>query len=523
MQTFDLTLGVVMVASSLGTALLALLIMGYFQPPRRISWTPVEDMDEAVVFLLRDREVVDSTRDAQAMLDSGPGFLDDWGRIAAIAERRFPEFCDEILALADRQKILLEEEGTGYQIEAEWRNGLARIIFREGPERGHTGDGDHFSRAALTEELATLRSVVDDAPILVWKEDGCGAVRWANGAYVDLVNRVVADEDSVGWPLPRVFPDRPIGMDPSEPPRRLSVSIQGEEEPIWFDTYDESQGEDTLVFALPADKLVRAEASLREFVQTLTKTFAHLPTGLAVFDRERRLALFNPALMDLSSLEPQFLSARPGLFEFLDKLREKQRMPEPKDYKTWRQQILAMETAASSGTHQEVWSLPSGQTYRVTGRPHPNGAIAFLFEDISAEISLTRTFRAEIELNQSVFDCLDDAIAVFSSGGQLIMSNKAYSDLWNSSNGSGTSILDAIGVWKDFCEPSPVWGDLRDFVGDTGERAEWTGDLRLKSGRKLYARFTPASGHSTIVNFSLREEARPFSTKVWANIPAKAG
>jgi len=51
----------------------------------------------------------------------------------------------------------------------------------------------------------------------------------------------------------------------------------------------------------------------RNFVQTLTKTFAQLSIGLAIFNRERQLVLFNPALIDLTALPADFLTGRPHL------------------------------------------------------------------------------------------------------------------------------------------------------------------------------------------------------------------
>ena len=109
---------------------------------------------------------------------------------------------------------------------------------------------------------------------------------------------------------------------------------------------------------LPADAAVRAERSLREFVQTLTKTFADLPIALAIFDRQRQLQLFNPALIDLTNLPTGFLTARPTLFDLLDKLRELRMVPEPKDFRSWRQQMSNLESAAATGHHVEEWSLP---------------------------------------------------------------------------------------------------------------------------------------------------------------------
>jgi hypothetical protein len=48
------------------------------------------------------------------------------------------------------------------------------------------------------------------------------------------------------------------------------------------------------VLRLAADSAVQAETALREFMQTLTKTFADLPIGLAIFDRSRVLADVQP-------------------------------------------------------------------------------------------------------------------------------------------------------------------------------------------------------------------------------------
>ena len=126
-----------------------------------------------------------------------------------------------------------------------------------------------------------------------------------------------------------------------------------------------------------------AEASLRRFVETLTETFAHLPIGLAVFDKNRRLGLFNPALTELVKIDAVWLAGRPSLRDFLERLRETRQMPEQKDFASWRRKLSELEEGAREGTYEESWQLPSGKIFRVTGRPHPQGALAFLFEDIS--------------------------------------------------------------------------------------------------------------------------------------------
>jgi PAS domain-containing protein len=296
-----------------------------------------------------------------------------------------------------------------------------------------------------------------------------------------------------------------VEADGSAPPFRASLRPADGRPQRWFECRGYAKGTEMLCFATPADGVVQAEEALREFVQTLSKTFADLPIGLAVFDRARRLTLFNPALTDLTALEIEFLSSRPTLFAFLDRLRDKRRLPEPRDYRKWRQRMAELEEAATHGFVQENWTLPTGQTYRVTGRPHPGGAIAFLVEDISAEISLNRRFRSEIELGQTVIDSLDEAIAVFSPGGTLTFSNAAYTRLWGTDPASTLAeigVLDATRQWQSLTDPTPVWGDARNFLAGHGEREEWSTPVRLKDGRHLTCRFQPLAGGAALVGFA---------------------
>ncbi len=264
------------------------------------------------------------------------------------------------------------------------------------------------------------------------------------------------------------------------------------------------RGSEVLFVAEDAGPLVKAETAQQNFIQTLSKTFAHLPTGLAVFDKNRQLVLFNPALHDLTGLPIDFLATRPSLNGLLDRLREARVLPEPKDYKSWREAVTSMEHAASSGTYEENWTLPEGQTYRVTGRPHPDGAVAFLIEDISADISLTRRFRSQIDMGQAVIDAQRDAIAVFSPTGVMTLSNRAFADLWDiadSETVAEVTAIEATRAMQTRCLPTPAWGDLRDFVGTFGERSEWTAPIQMSDGRAFELRCAPIAGGATLCTF----------------------
>jgi PAS domain-containing protein len=283
----------------------------------------------------------------------------------------------------------------------------------------------------------------------------------------------------------------------------------------WFEAHIHPADGGRMVYAVPIDALVQTEASLRDFTQTLTKTFAHLPIGLAVFDKRRHLALFNPALTDLTGLPVDFLASQPLLFHVLDRMRDRQMIPEPKDYVEWRQRIIDLEKAAASGLYMETWNLPGGQTYRVIARPHPDGALAILFEDISTETTRARRFRADLELGQSVIDAMEEAVAVFSPSGLLVMSNASYAQLWGHDPSASVSADSGIGAmaeyWRSRSAPSPIWSEVEDFVARIEDRQAWQGEARLTDGRLVGCRFVPLAGGATMIGFSLRrgDETKP--------------
>ena len=68
-------------------------------------------------------------------------------------------------------------------------------------------------------------------------------------------------------------------------------------------------------------------------IQTLSATFAQLMVGIAVFDKNNELSLFNPALSQHLGLRPEWLLQQPNLLSFMDRLRDTQVLPEPKDYR----------------------------------------------------------------------------------------------------------------------------------------------------------------------------------------------
>ncbi len=352
--------------------------------------------------------------------------------------------------------------------------------------------------------------VADDrfaqAPIPSWTESSDGVLRDSNTSY----DRLVASAQDKTQ-LFRHPPDLTL-TDGKTARYTASIALANSADPAWYEVTLACREGDRLAYAVPITNQVKAESALRDFTQTLTKTFAHLPVGLVIFDSNRELVLFNPAIGDLTNLPIEFLASRPSLFTFLDRLRETQMMPEPKDYKSWRNEMARLEAAAVDGTYSELWTLPSQVTYRVSGRPHPDGAVAFVFEDISADITLKRRFRSEIEQGHAILDCFDQGIAVFSNIGIMTFANQGYQKLWGNDPSSAiidTGIIEATRDWQALCRPSPIWGDLRDFILNTRDRSEWSDDIELLDGTHVMCRIVPLANGATLVRFQENRTPTP--------------
>ncbi len=505
-MTIEWSMALGLALSACLVAMAAVLLVTAWQG-RQIPRVPsvFDQSPSRVVYLFDGERLVDASPAARALLPEGEDSR-AWSRLLARFAQDFPNLSDSLASLPRvGQMQIASRPGSASPLilKAEHVAGLTRLTVLAGQEE-EARQGDAATTAALSQEVMAQRTVLSRAPVLMWKESAEGNVIWANHAYLIRAIELLPEGEDLSWPLPQLFgQEAGKGRAP-----RLKLQMPSGAE--WFDLVRMPSGDETLCYALAADKAVQAETALREFMQTLTKTFADLPIGLAIFDRSRCLQMFNPALTDLTTLPPELLISRPTLNAFLDAMRARAMIPEPRDYRSWRKQLARLEEEATMGLFEETWSLPGGQTYRVIGRPHPNGALAFMFEDISNEMSRTRRYRADVELGQSVIDAVEDAVAVFSQGGQLVMSNHAYARLWQHDPQvllSEASVSTLCAWWRDHAAPTLLWDDAIDYVTSSGDRTPWEGEVRLLDGRLVMCRFRPLTGGATLITFRAQTSA----------------
>ena len=518
-----------MLVGSFGVALCALLVAQRVeQKSARRNRLFLGDDDRNLIYLFEGQRLVNATSRARHVLNTAQDAEDDWTHFLAVFGAHFPDLGARLKSLRKQGMFRIESSSRGTCIVAEWKNGLTKITVIE-PEASNGAEIiDRYTLSALEQELTTLRGIADNTSVPVWREKD-GTIIWANRVYLDLADQDAPEGAIPMWPPRRLFDLADESENSGNTRCKLIPHENGttDRPDRWYDCQCIHDDDQTVITAVPVTNLVKAKSDLSAFIQTLTKTFASLPIALAIFDDKRQLVLFNPALADLTKLPAEFLANKPTLPSFLDRLRERQLLPEPKNYASWRRKLAALEAAAESGQFEDTWHIPTGQILQITGRPHPGNSLAFQIEDITAELSLSRRYRAQVDTGQAVIDALDEAVAVFAANGTLILTNTAYDSLWHPDQTAtnqpvrNISILDATREWHSKCAPSPLWGDVRDFVGAMTERAEWTGEVRMWDGRHLQCRFLPLGGGITFVGFSvsldIASSKRPPSLQIEAS------
>lgn len=483
---------IVMICVATAIAAVRILLVGI-----RNNQAPLfEASGDAAVWLFDSDELISASTATNRYIAENPHNL-TWDTLRGALVDRFPGFPDSPGKVRQLTYVMVAAgtENDAAKIELEYLDGVIRVAIND-PDLPNRSETETLPNNVL-DELERLRDTVEKLPSPVWRMEAEGKVTWKNAAYMALEDQT--DHDGKDTSLFPVIYDefRAHGR------RRLPLEFSDGSR-SWYDVSQVTSSVGLLCYAVDVSAVVDAQSAQRNFVQTLAKTFAQLSIGLAIFDRNRQLALFNPALIDLTNLPAEFLSGRPTLPTFFDHLRDKRIMPEPKNYFDWRQEMADLVKAAADGRYLETWSLPSGSVYSVSGRPHPDGAIAFLIEDITAEITLTRRFRSDLELGQSILDHVGEGIVVFGADGIVSLSNATYRAIWDSDPDEGFThsvVTDMTRMWQENCQPSPIWGEIRDFVSMRENRAEWTAEVTHKRIGPILLRVTPLPNGATMIGF----------------------
>jgi signal transduction histidine kinase len=283
----------------------------------------------------------------------------------------------------------------------------------------------------LQEQVTRL----DTVPLPLWVRDPGGSLTWCNAAYADMVEASTLDTISEQRELMGGKVSAGKAMAQRARNERQTVSekhplvIKGERRLIQISEMPLGQSH-TLGIAQDMTILDEMNSELRRFRASTQELLRALNTGIAIFNPKSQLTFYNDAFVNLFPLDEIFLDDKPSLGEIMEGLREKRRLPEQADFKSYKKQWLDRFTSLIA-PHEEMMHLPDGTAIRMLVVPHPLGGLFMTFEDVTSRLELESNYNTLIAVQRETIDNLAEGLAVWRSDGRLELFNPAYVNLWN--------------------------------------------------------------------------------------------
>jgi len=351
--------------------------------------------------------------------------------IAALAASGNP-FTRTVRAVGSPRVLL----ATGRPAPAEVAGDHGIVVwFRDTTEAQVAVEALEGERQRLSDELAVATALIRAAPYPIWHRDAGLKLRRVNAAYVEAVQAASVEQvvergtELVQSAGPSASAGARRALDLGEAQLREQVVIIGEERRM-LRIVDAPLGADGVGgYAIDVTDRETARDERDRLERAQRETLDRLSAGVARFAADRTLVFHNKAFGDLFRLDNAWLDDRPEFDRVLERMRETRRLPEQRDFPSWRRARRAWFTDAVRPV-EETWPLPDSSVIRVIAQPHPDGGLLMVFEDRTEQLKLASSRDTLVRVQQATLDNLHEAVAVFGADGRLQLSNERFAELW---------------------------------------------------------------------------------------------
>lgn len=403
---------------------------------------------------------------AQAMIVGADGRLDmpdrltDWLGLTAR-----PRFLGELggegaglspddLAALAANVAATQRAGRGFSMALR-PQGSARALLLRGeraPSEGHAPDavivwvfdatesqGEIMRMEGDLERLSSafdaLTGLIEVAPLPMWYRGPDLRLAMVNSAYVEAVEAAGADEvvargielveaAGLGGPLAGAAAARDSGRMQQN---AVPATIGGQRRMLRV--YDVPLATGGVAgFAVDIEELEQARGGIKRFAEAQRTMLDRLSSGVAQFAADRTLVFCNEAFRRLFAMRREWIADRPEFDRVLERMREANRLPEVRDFPSWKAERREWFTA--TGAVEENWHLAAGQHLRLLAQPLPDGGLLLIFEDRTEQVQLASARDTLLRVRTATFDNLFEALGVFAGDGRLQLWNTRFARIW---------------------------------------------------------------------------------------------
>ncbi|MEO0960141.1 MAG: PAS domain-containing protein [Pseudomonadota bacterium] len=278
----------------------------------RRSLDAAEALVEGYVIRAEEFDIVDLSSAAETLRGASVG-----GRIDAFLEEFLTDGREDALAaLSDlvrsgrpMQLLVADKEGRPWELSGRPRGGELILTLRDATlavtELRKSEARIEVRERALEAgwyERRSILNLLNTGSAIAWHRGQDGEMIWSSGGVNTRDGSVTAQQTVA---LVSARPGE-TGADENGVVRsRIEILPAGAIEPLPLQVIEVFAADGSATgIATDATVAAQAERTLSRFVQTMTETFAHLTAGLAIFDRNQKLVLFNPAFAQMLQLDP---------------------------------------------------------------------------------------------------------------------------------------------------------------------------------------------------------------------------
>ena len=395
---------------------------------------------------------------------------------------------------------------SGRHIEAEGRAIGGRAVLRLREVSGVRRELIELAARhdKLLRDIDAIRTLIEALPSPIWATDAAGRKTWVSPAYAHAVDARDGAEAVVrGLELldPAARTELATARDSGEPyAARLAVIVAGTRR--IFDIFDLATRNGRAGIGIDVTEVETTRNELARTIEAHRRTLDQLPTAVAIFGADQRLAFHNAAYRALWGLTSDFLNQQPSDSAVLDQLRAARKLPEQADFRLWKNQLHEAYRAIEATEH--LWHLPDGRTLRVITTPNPEGGITYLFDDVTEALELKRRYDALIRVQGETLDHLSEAVAVFGSDGRLRLFNPVFARMWRLLSAllaERPHVEAIVAACQALHEDDATWRSLRAAVTGLEHRQPVSKRLERKDGSVIDCATMPLPDGATLVTF----------------------
>ena len=255
-----------------------------------------------------------------------------------------------------------------------------------------------------------LAKVLDALDLPVWQRDVNMNVTFCNNTYLQLsetpkgsekINELSAD---VRMMAEKAHTDQTVQI------KRLKIITDGDA--VEYEAHEIPTEAGSVGYARTAINLAKVEKQLKEHEQFQRQLLESSASAIAIYSADEKLKFFNQAFLNLWKFDESWLGKQPTYGEVLELLREKRKLPEQADFRSFKQENLAMFKSLIS-PKEDFYFLPDGRALRVIIIPHALGGIQFIYEDMTDKLAMEAKYDTLLAVQSETLANLNEGVAVF--------------------------------------------------------------------------------------------------------------